>query len=136
MLTITLTAVLSAFSSPIPDGLTVESSFSSLLGFAPTRGAVTGRIVHNSDEFVADNRGIHSIAVRGRAGQNLVDASLLVDAEGPGLWRFNFSAVPRFRPGSLRVLVGDVVVLNARTLVVQSNGRAGPVARFAYDLVP
>ena len=124
-------------SAPAHDGGRIESAFTSLLGFAPGRGEVSGRIDHNEDaKLYADNTAMTGYEVHGRAGQNVVEASLLTDASGPGLWRFDFSGVPRFRAASLRVSWGDVVVLNARTLVVRTNGRRGPVVRFTYDLVP
>lgn len=136
-ITISLSAFLEAAPVASHDGSRIGSSFTSLLGFAPGRGAVSGRILHNGDaQLYADNTAMIAYEIHGRAGQNVIEASLLTEATGPGLWRFDFNGVPRFRAGSLRVLSGDVVVLNPRTLVVRTNGRRGPVVRFAYDLVP
>lgn len=140
-MTIALSAIAGTAPVSIPtpehDGGRIESSFTSLLGFAPGRGEVSGRIDHNEDaKLYADNSAMDAYEIHGRAGQNVVEASLLTDASGPGLWRFDFSGVPRFRASSLHVVWGDVVVLNARTIVVRTNGRRGPVVRFTYDLVP
>jgi hypothetical protein len=57
-------------------------------------------------------------------------------ATEPFLWRFDFSGVKGFVPGSLRVLSGQEVARDAHSVVLRFSGAAYERARFEYRLSP
>jgi hypothetical protein len=89
-----------------------------------------GQVVANG-EALFPRPGRSPLAVRLKAGENLVEATL-VDGRGSGTWRFEMGAVPSFRPGSLRVVAGDAVQLAADSLTFRLQGRPGERVVFAF----
>lgn len=71
---------------------------------------------------------------RARAGENIVEGRLLSETAEPGQWRFDFRGASGFVPGSLRVDSGDVVALDAESVVFRVTGKPGPPVRFRFRL--
>ncbi|MGH9322272.1 MAG: PKD domain-containing protein [Vicinamibacteria bacterium] len=72
--------------------------------------------------------------VRARPGENVVDARLLSEATGEGRWRFDFRAEPSFIRGSIRIDFGEVLTLDAQSVVFRITGESGPPVRFRFRL--
>ena len=116
---------------------TVDTSFTSFLGVAPFDGKVAGQVRHNGervDQVRNDAPSRHDL--RGRLGENTVDASLTTPMGGPGFWRFDFRGASGFVAGSIRVKSGQVIALDAHSVVLRLSGTAGEHLRFSYQLLP
>jgi hypothetical protein len=111
---------------PAPDPSAASTTFVSELGVPG--GA--GQVVANG-EVAFPRAGRSAFAVRLKAGENLVEATL-VEARGGGTWRFELGALPGFRPETLRVVAGDVVQLAADSLSFRLQGRPGERVVFAF----
>ena len=86
-----------------------------------------GRIVMGA-QASAVGRGRVDGAAPARAGDNLVEAMLLA-GHGDGTWRFEVAGT---RPGSLRPVAGEVVLLTADAIVFRLKGEPGERVAFAY----
>lgn len=70
------------------------------------------------------------LRLRARSGENVFDARLVSTSDAPGRWRLDFRSEPRFVPGSLRVDAGDVLALDAYSVVFRLAEGAPPPIRF------
>ncbi len=90
-----------------------------------------GQVVANGREAVFPPAGHSDLRLVPRAGENRVEA-VLVDARGPGSWRFALSA-GGIRPGTLRVLAGEVAAIGADTVTFRLHGRQGERVVFGFE---
>ncbi len=72
--------------------------------------------------------------VRGRSGENVIEARLLSESSEGGRWSFDFRGTSRFVPGSLRVDSGDVLALSGESVVFRVTGKPGAPIRFRFRL--
>ncbi len=72
--------------------------------------------------------------VRGRSGENVVEARLLSESSEGGRWSFDFRGTSNFVRGSLRVDSGDVLALSGESVVFRVTGKPGPPIRFRFRL--
>jgi len=92
----------------------------------------SGQIVVNGRSALFARPGRLDGVVAARAGVNRIEA-LLVDGDGPGTWRFDFSQTPSLRPGSLRVLAGSVALTTADAIVFSLDGHSGERIVFTLE---
>jgi uncharacterized repeat protein (TIGR01451 family) len=93
-------------------------SLRSFLDIEPYDGDVRGRFVLNdSDSAEVRNDGPGLYPVKALPGENRLSASLVGGARGQGLWRFDFSGVGQFVPGSIRTDSGQVYAEDATSVV-------------------
>jgi hypothetical protein len=111
---------------PAPDPSAAGATLVSDLGLP----GAAGQVVANG-EAAFPRAGRSPLAVRLRAGENLVEATL-VEARAGGTWRFELGALPGFRPETLRVVAGDVVQLAADSVTFRLHGRPGERVVFAF----
>jgi PKD repeat protein len=105
-------------------------AFTSALELPP---GANGQIAVNQSETLAlAAPAPQKLRLRGRSGENLVEGRLLSEASGGGQWRFDFRDAEGFLPGSLRVDSGDVLSLEATSLVFRVTGKPGPPIRFRF----
>jgi hypothetical protein len=90
-----------------------------------------GQVVVNGTAVVYTPSGRSMAVAQGRKGENRVEAQL-VQAGGPGTWRFDLGATGTFEPGSLRAIAGEVVVVSADAVVFRLSGKPGERVVFAF----
>jgi uncharacterized repeat protein (TIGR01451 family) len=111
----------------------IEASFTSFLE-VPAERRARGRVRLNRVRVDATDSSVpfrHS--VRGRE-ENTVEAHTASELGGEGFWRFDFSGGTRFVPGSIRVELGQVLSLDAYTVVFRLSGAPGERIKFTYRL--
>jgi hypothetical protein len=74
--------------------------------------------------------------IRGRAGENTIEAHLETAFRENGFWKFDFSATDGFVSGSLRAQAGTAVSIDGRTILFRLSGAAGERVRFTFELEP
>jgi len=116
-----------ASSSPAPTGGGSVLAWTSELAL----GGGRGQVIANGAEVVFPGPGRTELALPARAGRNNVEA-VLVEGEGPGTWRFTLAS-GAIRPGSLRVVAGDAVVVGPETVAFRLRGRPGERLVFAFE---
>jgi hypothetical protein len=93
-----------------------------------------GQVVVNGTEAFFPAAGTSLIPLAGRVGFQRVEA-VLAQAHGRvGTWRFDLLAAG-LKPGSLRVLAGEVALVSSDALVFRLKGQAGERVVFSFDLV-
>jgi hypothetical protein len=94
----------------------------------------SGQVVVN-DEVAFPRAGRSALALRPRAGENRVEATL-VEGRGTGTWRFDLQAVRGLRPESLKVIAGDVAQLGGGAVTFRLRGRAGERIVLSFRVEP
>jgi hypothetical protein len=89
-----------------------------------------GQIVLDGSEASFPAFGRSEIVAAVRPGLHRVEAVLVVGRGEPGRWRFELASGAR--PGSLRVIAGDVDLVTADAVVFRLKGRAGERVVFAF----
>jgi hypothetical protein len=110
-------------------GLRSSGAAATLVSELAAPGAA-GQVVANG-EAAFPREGRSSLSVRLGPGESRVEATL-VEARAGGTWRFDLGAVPGLRPGSLRVVAGDVVQVGADAVVFRLRGRPGERVVFSF----
>jgi PKD repeat protein len=119
-----------------PPGATRPSSFTftSHLELPPgTNGQLT---INDAETLAVVSPSPNEYRASARSGENVVDARLLADAREGGRWRFDFRNAAGFVPGSIRVVSGDVLTLDASSVVFRVAGasESDPPVRFRFRL--
>jgi hypothetical protein len=91
-------------------------------------------VVMNGRSASAVRPGVAAIAAEGRTGANRIEAVLARGAGRSGTWRFDFSAVAAFKPGSLRVVAGTVAVITPDAVVFRLQGKPGERVVFTFEV--
>ena len=116
----------------IPD-TSLDTSFSSVLSLS--HGEVAGQVVVNGTHiYVVDSSGSFTHPVRGKAGENQVEG-MLASETGHGAWRLDFSGTPHFEAGTFVVDSGEVLSLDATSIVFRVTGNGGRI-KFRFRLRP
>jgi hypothetical protein len=63
-------------------------------------------------------------------GENRIEATVVRAAGKPGQWRFDLAGA--VKPGSLRVLAGDVVLVTDSEIVFRLQGKTGESVVFVF----
>jgi hypothetical protein len=115
-----------------PDNAAPALTWTSQLAVPEAQGeiAVNGRVAS------AGRAGITSMSAEGRKGTNQVEAVLVRAGGRGGTWRFDFSAQPAFKPGSLRVIAGAVAGITGDTVTFRMEGKAGERVVFSFEIDP
>ena len=118
--------------APFTGDAPIPSSFTSNLTASESS---SGRIRVN-DSFVATttSEAMASHQFRGRFGENGVEALLATPTPSPGQWRFDFQTAPGFVPGSIDAVRGQVILLDARSVVFRLSGTGGETLAFTFRL--
>lgn len=95
----------------------------------PTRAQLT-----LNESAAVTTSALQQITLRSRAGDHVIDGRLVNEASGPGRWRFDFAATKGFARGSLRVDSGQVISLDATSVVFRLSGRPGELVRFRFHI--
>jgi hypothetical protein len=90
-----------------------------------------GQVIANGSEALFPGPGRSDLALPARPGRNRLEA-VLVEGGRPGAWRFTLAA-GSLRPGSLRVLAGEAVVVGPETVAFRLRGRSGERVVFVFD---
>jgi len=93
-----------------------------------------GQVVMNGRSASAVRPGVAAIAAEGRRGANRVEAVLARGAGRSGTWRFDFSGLAAFKPGSLRVVAGTVAVITPDAVVFRLQGKPGERVVFTFEV--
>ncbi len=112
-----------------------DVTFTSELELPEGDEGVRARVSINNTGLVtttAPSRQQHRL--RGRPGENVIEARLLTEASGPGRWRFDFSGAANFVAGSLRVDSGQALAVDSHSVVFRLTGKPGPFVRFRFRL--
>jgi len=91
------------------------------------------QVTANGSEAVFPGSGLGELRVTPRRGTNRVEGVLTGGRGDPGVWRFTL-AVGAVRPGSLRVVAGDVVALGPATVAFGVHGQDGERVVFEFDV--
>jgi hypothetical protein len=78
--------------------------------------------------------GLAAMTTEAQKGANRVEAVLVRGGGRPGTWRFDFSGQSAFKPGSLRVIAGTVVLVTGDAVVFRLNGRPGERMVFTFEI--
>jgi len=115
----------------------LATSFLSFLEVQPGDRGGRAEVRVNADRVdVVDVSATVHHHLRARAGENMVEAQLLTPVGGGGFWRFDFSGTEHFVAGSLLVEAGNVVSLDAHSVVFRLGGSPGERIQFRYRLSP
>ncbi len=71
---------------------------------------------------------------QGKSGRNTIEARLVSSPRRELRWRFHFTASRYFVPGSFHVEAGQVLAVDASTIVFRLDGTAGERVKFSYLL--
>jgi hypothetical protein len=93
-----------------------------------------GQVVINGRVSSAVRPGIAALTAEARAGANRVEAVLVSGAGRHGTWRFDFGGSAVFRPGSLRVVAGTIVLVTGEAVVFRLQGRPGERVVFTFEV--
>lgn len=74
------------------------------------------------------------LRVNAVSGENILEGRLLGEAGEPGRWRIDFREARSFVAGSLRVDSGQVVAIDAYSVVFQLSGKPDAPIRFRFRL--
>ena len=94
----------------------------------------SGQVVVN-DEAAFPRAGRSALALRPRAGENRLEATL-VEGRGPGTWRFDLQPVRGLRPESLRVIAGEAAQVGGGAVTFRLRGRAGERIVLSFRVDP
>jgi hypothetical protein len=106
------------------------STLSSPRGDGSTSGTI--RVGESYSDIVNDTA---SFQHRFRSGtESIVVEAVVQRTSGESRWRFDFSSDPRFAPGSLVVLQGEVLGFDGSSITFRLGGQSAERIRFAYRL--
>jgi hypothetical protein len=92
-----------------------------------------GQVVANGAGASFPSAGRGDVFVRARPGVSTVEATV-VDARGAsGTWRFTLAS-GAIRPGSLRVIAGEVAASGPQMVLFRLHGRPGERVVFSYEV--
>ena len=94
----------------------------------------SGQVVVN-DEAAFPRAGRSALALRPRAGENRLEATL-VEGRGPGTWRFDLQSVRGLRPESLRVIAGEAAQVGGGAVTFRLRGRTGERIVLSFRVDP
>jgi hypothetical protein len=115
-------------SSSSPPGV----SFVSELNVAS--GATAQIALNDAETTAVSARAPREHRLRGQSGENVLEARLLSESEEPGEWRFDFRRAASFVRGSIRVEFGEVLTIDAESVVFRVTGKPGPPIRFRFRI--
>ena len=92
----------------------------------------SGQVVVNGSAAVFASKGRSTAVAVGRRGENRVEAQVVQGAGKPGTWRFELGSTTSFRPGSLRIVAGEVGLVTADAVVFRLSGKAGERVMFTF----
>jgi hypothetical protein len=118
--------------SPLPDQSSSPAT-STLLSELDLPGG-SGQVVVN-DEAAFPRAGRSALALRPRAGENRLEATL-VEGRGPGTWRFDLQSVRGLRPESLRVIAGEAAQVGGGVVTFRLRGRTGERIVLSFRVDP
>jgi hypothetical protein len=90
-----------------------------------------GFVLVNGGQTAYPRQGQTYLALSGIKGANRVEAQILRAGRG-GLWTFDLSMAKGVAPGSLRVLLGDVVRITPTSVTFRMNGAPGERVAFTF----
>ena len=90
-----------------------------------------GQVVVDGSSVSYHVRGTVTVAIRGGTRVHRVEATLVAAAGRPGTWRFHLPS--GVKPGSLRVVAGDVAAITADTVTFRLAGRPGERIVFRFS---
>jgi hypothetical protein len=82
-----------------------------------------GQMVLNGLSAWFEGTGRRELVARARRGENRIEATVAFATSAPGTWRLDLHGA--IRPGSLRVLAGEVLSITPESVVFRVQGRAG-----------
>jgi hypothetical protein len=91
-----------------------------------------GQVVVNGSQALFQGSGPSILTLPTRRGSNRVEATLVSSGEEGGVWRFALASGGS-RPGSLRVVAGEVEAVGPGLVVFRLTGRAGERVVFTFD---
>lgn len=92
-----------------------------------------GQVVINGADAFFPGAGRSELTIRARQGPNSVEAIVVEGGGTPGLWRFVLDA-GSIRPGSLRVIAGEIVAAAPDMVLFRLRGKPGERVVFGYEL--
>ena len=94
----------------------------------------SGQLVFNGSSvaFAGSGRSARLGVSAGQQGRNRIEAQL-VQASGPGTWRFDLSSTRGFVAGSLRVVAGEVSLVTGNVLAFRMKGIPGERIVFTFE---
>ena len=116
------------------DSQKVTVPLRSFLDIKPHDGRTQGRIVIN-DSLAREitNSGVRVLRLEMTRGENLLEARFSPSDPRSGFWRIDFSASAEFVSGSIRVLSGQAISVDANSAIFRV-GHDSPPVRFTYEL--
>ena len=87
-------------------------------------------MVDGTDSFFPST-GRASGRLSAQRAQRRVEA-VLVNATGPGTWRFELGTTASLEPGSLRVIAGEIALETEDALVFRLSGKPGERVVFSF----
>jgi hypothetical protein len=91
-----------------------------------------GQVVVDGTQAVFPASGIATFSLPMGPGGHRFEATLVDGAGRPGTWRFDLSTLG-LRPGSLRVVAGEVAQAGSTTIVFRLRGKPGERVVFGFD---
>lgn len=82
-----------------------------------------GQLVLNGLSAWFQGSGQRELAASARRGENRIEATVAFATRAPGTWRLELRGA--IRPGSLRVLAGEVLAITPASVLFRVQGRAG-----------
>jgi hypothetical protein len=92
----------------------------------------TGQVVVNGSAAVFASKGRSTAVAVGRRGENRVEAVVVQASGKAGTWRLELGGTTSFRPGSLRIIAGDVAMMTADAVVFRLSGKPGDRLMFTF----
>jgi hypothetical protein len=89
-------------------------------------------VVVNGSAAVFASKGRSTAVAVGRRGENRVEAMVVQGAGKSGTWRLELGGTTSFRPGSLRVVAGEVALVTADAVVFRLSGKPGERVMFTF----
>jgi hypothetical protein len=113
----------------------VPISVSSQLEAHPADPILRGFVVFNGSQrdLVEGSAEIRHVFM-GRDGENQIEARVASELHGEIFWRFDFSGLECFVPGSIEVVQGQPVRRSGYAVLFRLEGSAGEAIRFTYRL--
>jgi hypothetical protein len=113
----------------------IHASVASRLEVQPPDRTARGIIVFNEArrDGTDGSREFRHVFV-GREGENEIEARLATGLQGKVFWRFDFSGIECFVPGSIEVVQGQPVSRSGYAVIFRLQGSSGEAIRFTYHL--
>jgi hypothetical protein len=96
-----------------------------------------GIVILNDSKFASVNNASPFRQIsRGKIGENFVAAQTVTESEHSGFWKFDFAEAHYFVPGSIEVLQGQVLQLDAHSVAFRMRGIQDERIHFKFVLLP